>query len=211
MHGAPSRRRKTSQQTNAHLLATRSLLEESARDHERLRLARELHDVAGHKLTALKLNLTALERSDDPAHSRRSRSRRSSPPSCWTISEVSSRRSASTTASTCARRSRNSSLRCPRREFTCDVRDDARVDNVAQAETLLRVVQEALTNIVRHSQAANAWIDAAARRQCGTSVDPRRRPWRRAIARRFRARGYARAARADRRCARNFRRPAAAA
>ena len=53
------------QQTNAHLLATRSLLEESARDHERLRLARELHDVAGHKLTALKLNLTALERSDD--------------------------------------------------------------------------------------------------------------------------------------------------
>jgi signal transduction histidine kinase len=35
---------------------------------------------------------------------------------------------------------------------------DARVDSVAQAETLLRAVQEALTNIVRHSQAANAWI-----------------------------------------------------
>ena len=52
-------------ETNAHLLATRSLLEESARDHERLRLARELHDVAGHKLTALKLNLTALERNGD--------------------------------------------------------------------------------------------------------------------------------------------------
>ena len=45
---------------NAHLLATRSLLEESARDRERLRLARELHDVAGHKLTALKLQLAAL-------------------------------------------------------------------------------------------------------------------------------------------------------
>ena len=49
-------------ESHAHLLATRSLLEESARDHERLRLARELHDVAGHKLTALKLNLTALQR-----------------------------------------------------------------------------------------------------------------------------------------------------
>ena len=49
-------------ETNAHLVATRSLLEESARDHERLRLSRELHDVAGHKLTALKLNLTALQR-----------------------------------------------------------------------------------------------------------------------------------------------------
>ena len=55
-------RRATCSETNAHLLATRSLLEESARDRERLRLARELHDVAGHKLTALKLNLTALER-----------------------------------------------------------------------------------------------------------------------------------------------------
>ena len=42
---------------NAHLLATRSLLDESARANERLKLARELHDVAGHKLTALKLNL----------------------------------------------------------------------------------------------------------------------------------------------------------
>ena len=63
--GAPRRRRAICKQTNAHLLATRSLLEESARDHERLRLARELHDVAGHKLTALKLNLTALERSGD--------------------------------------------------------------------------------------------------------------------------------------------------
>ena len=40
-----------------------------------------------------------------------------------------------------------------------DVGDDARVDNVAQAETLLRVVQEALTNIVRHAHAANAWIE----------------------------------------------------
>src|SRR5690606_5765970 len=52
---------------NADLLATRSLLAESARDGERLRLSRELHDVAGHKLTALKLNLAALAR--DPRFS----------------------------------------------------------------------------------------------------------------------------------------------
>src|SRR5690606_3415040 len=45
---------------NADLLATRALLADSARDAERLRFARELHDVAGHKLTALTLNLRAL-------------------------------------------------------------------------------------------------------------------------------------------------------
>src|SRR3546814_6587710 len=47
---------------NADLLATRELLAESARDNERLRLSRELHDIAGHKLTALKINLAALAR-----------------------------------------------------------------------------------------------------------------------------------------------------
>lgn len=47
---------------NAELLATRELLQQSARSEERLRLSRELHDVAGHALTALKLNLTALQR-----------------------------------------------------------------------------------------------------------------------------------------------------
>lgn len=46
--------------TNAELLATRSLLESSARDRERLRVSRELHDTAGHMLTALKLNLRQL-------------------------------------------------------------------------------------------------------------------------------------------------------
>lgn len=50
------------QSVNARLMATRSLLSETARDQERLRLSRDLHDVAGHKVTALKLNLRGLAR-----------------------------------------------------------------------------------------------------------------------------------------------------
>ena len=53
---------------NADLLATRALLAESSRDAERLRLSRELHDVAGHKLTALRLQLRALASRGDAAY-----------------------------------------------------------------------------------------------------------------------------------------------
>jgi signal transduction histidine kinase len=42
---------------NAELRATRALLAESARINERTRISRELHDLLGHHLTALSLNL----------------------------------------------------------------------------------------------------------------------------------------------------------
>ncbi|WP_375000309.1 sensor histidine kinase [Aeromicrobium sp. CTD01-1L150] len=45
------------QATNTDLRATRALLQESSRAQERLRIARELHDVVGHQLTALILEL----------------------------------------------------------------------------------------------------------------------------------------------------------
>ena len=43
--------------SHAELLATRSLLDEATRAHERTRIARDLHDVLGHNLTALGLQL----------------------------------------------------------------------------------------------------------------------------------------------------------
>ena len=43
--------------TNAELVATRALLEEASRANERTRIARDLHDVLGHDLTALGLQL----------------------------------------------------------------------------------------------------------------------------------------------------------
>jgi len=49
--------REEQRRLNAELRATRSLLADSARVGERLRISRELHDLLGHHLTALSLNL----------------------------------------------------------------------------------------------------------------------------------------------------------
>ena len=151
--------------TNAELLATRSLLAESARDGERLRLSRELHDVAGHKLTALKLNLAALAR--DP------------------------RLSGDAQAALCARladelladiRGVVAQMRqgdgldlgdaiavlggpFPRPRMHLQIDADARVGSLAKAEAVLRAVQEGLTNAVRHSHAQNLWV--VLRREAG--------------------------------------------
>jgi len=145
-------------ETNAHLLATRSLLEESARDGERLRLARELHDVAGHKLTALKLNLAALERNSDAG----------TQASVKVVSQLATELLDDIRGVvTQIRQHDGLDIRqaleqliapLPSPRIHLDVHADARVATVAQADTLLRVVQEALTNIVRHALAANAWI-----------------------------------------------------
>ncbi|HEX6639165.1 MAG TPA: sensor histidine kinase [Steroidobacteraceae bacterium] len=144
-------------ETNAHLLATRSLLEESARDHERLRLARELHDVAGHKLTALKLNLTALQRDGAQA------------PNVDTAAQLATELLADIRGVVAQIRQHDgldirdalrqliSPLPAPPR-IHLEIGEDARVASVAQAEALLRVVQEALTNAVRHAKAQNVWV-----------------------------------------------------
>ena len=144
-------------ETNAHLLATRSLLEESARDHERLRLARELHDVAGHKLTALKLNLTALQREVGA-------------PNVETAAQLATDLLADIRGVVAQMRQHDgmdirqalaqliAPLPAPP-HIHLEIRDDARVASVAQAEALLRVVQEALTNVVRHADARNVWVE----------------------------------------------------
>ncbi|MFC4818939.1 sensor histidine kinase [Dokdonella ginsengisoli] len=154
-------------QVNAHLLATRSLLEESARDGERLRLARELHDVAGHKLTALKLQLSLLAR--DPA---------GAPPAVSTAAGLAGELLDDLRGVVGQlRRHEGLDLKraieelaapLPRPRVHVDVAADARVDDVVQAQALLRTAQEALTNAARHSGADNVWLRLA--REAGRIV-----------------------------------------
>jgi signal transduction histidine kinase len=145
-------------EVNAHLLATQSLLAESAREGERLRLSRELHDVSGHKLTALKLNLAVLARDTELASRRELQTVRGLADELLqdirgVVAQLRShdgidlREAFARLAET---------LPAPRVHI--EVAEDARVDDTARAETLVRVAQEGLTNAARHSGAQNVWL-----------------------------------------------------
>lgn len=144
---------------NAHLLATRSLLAESARDQERLRLSRELHDVAGHKLTALKLNLTALAR--DPALGARREVTVAAQLADELLGDIRGvvRQLRLHEGMALEAAIRQLAAPLPRPRVHVAVAPDARVDSVAQAEAVVRAVQEALTNAARHADADNVWVE----------------------------------------------------
>jgi signal transduction histidine kinase len=146
--------RDATQRINGELLATRRLLEESARTEERLRLSRELHDIMGHKLTALKLQL-ALQ-------SREAAARQDSPlQHCVRITDellvdvrgvVSSLRESDGIDLHQALRALDPGLPSPRVIFDLD--SAVRVPDIRQAEAMLRCAQEGLTNALRHSGAS---------------------------------------------------------
>ena len=143
---------------NSELRATQSLLAENTRIAERVRIARELHDLVGHHLTALTLNLEVVTHLVDGK----------------VLEHVQQ-------AHSLARL-----LLADVREVVSDMRQDDQVNladalhtltegvpkprihldlpsqNVMtepqRAQVLLRCVQEMITNSVRHAQAGNLWI-----------------------------------------------------
>ena len=144
---------------NAELLATRSLLEEGARDGERLRLSRELHDVAGHTLTALQLHLELARRLPDAAQ-RAARLDAAQELADSLLREI---RGVVTQLRRHDGIDLPSALRALCQGFPgvvvrLEVDAGLRVTDVDRAEALLRAVQEALTNAVRHGRARQVQV-----------------------------------------------------
>jgi signal transduction histidine kinase len=162
MAGHAMRRARASadelREVNANLLATRSLLAESARESERLRLSRELHDVSGHKLTALKLNLAVLAKDEAVGTRREFQAVRALADELLedirgVVSQL-RRHEGIDLRNAFARLAEH--LPSPR--VHVEVADDARVEDAERAATLVRLAQEALTNSARHAGAHNVWL-----------------------------------------------------
>lgn len=153
---------------NADLLATRALLADSARDAERLRVARELHDVAGHKLTAMTLNLRAL--AGEPALAAHPQLRLCEQLASELLGDirgvVQALRDARGLDLETALRALAAPL--PTLRISLHIEPNSAVHDPALADVLLRTVQEALTNAARHAQAAELRVDL--RREGGKLV-----------------------------------------
>ena len=144
---------------NAELRATQELLGESSRIAERVRLARELHDVIGHHLTALSLNL---EVASHVANGKALEHVQTSQALAKTLlaevrGVVSTMREPIALDIARALTLLSSDIPTPRVHVT--VAPDLEVDDPQRAQVLLRCAQEAITNAVRHAGAKNLWLN----------------------------------------------------
>ncbi|MET4679443.1 sensor histidine kinase [Stenotrophomonas rhizophila] len=143
---------------NAELRATRALLAESARVNERTRISRELHDLLGHQLTALALNLeVAGHLAEGPALDHVKRSHGLAKLLLTNVREVVSQLR-ETGAIDLAAALRPLTEHVPSLDIQLEIEEPLNVEDPQRAHVLLRCTQEIITNTVRHAGAQHLWI-----------------------------------------------------
>lgn len=147
--------REEQRRLNAELRATRALLAESSRLTERMRISRELHDLLGHHLTALSLNLeVAAHRSEGRAQEHVRQAQSLAKLLLADVREAVSRlREDDTLDLGLALQQLAEGV--PGLDVVLDVPGDLGIEDPARAQVLLRCAQEAITNAVRHASATH--------------------------------------------------------
>jgi signal transduction histidine kinase len=152
--------REEQRRLNAELRATRALLAESARVNERTRISRELHDLLGHHLTALSLNLeVAGHLSEGRVKEHVQQAHTLARLLLTDVREaVSQLREGGAIDLGAALRPLAENV--PALEIHMDIQEPLMLDDPERAHVLLRCTQEIITNAVRHAGAHNLWIQA---------------------------------------------------
>ncbi len=143
---------------NAELRATRALLAESSRMSERVRISRELHDLLGHHLTALSLNLeVAGHLTEGRAQEHVRQSHTLAKLLLTDVREaVSEMRDEGAIDLSGAVRTLVEGV--PALDIRLDLPEPLSIDDPERAHVLLRCTQEIITNAVRHAGASTLWL-----------------------------------------------------
>jgi signal transduction histidine kinase len=144
--------------TNGELRALQQILAASSRMAERLRIAHELHDALGHRLTVLTLNLEVLLQSTQGTIRERVET-------CQTMArqlladvrEIVADSKMPEGVSV-AQALQTLIAHVPRPRVHLEVAESVRIFDPEGTHILFRCVQEILTNAARHSAAENLWI-----------------------------------------------------
>jgi signal transduction histidine kinase len=150
--------RDSLRKVNSELRATQALLAENTRIAERVRIARELHDLVGHHLTALTLNLevaTHLVEGKALEHVQQAHSLAKL--LLADVREVvSDMRQGDKVDLAEALRTLVEGV--PQPQIHLDLPSELVMTDPRRAQLLLRCAQEIITNSVRHARARNLWI-----------------------------------------------------
>jgi signal transduction histidine kinase len=146
---------------NSELRATQALLADNTRIAERVRIARDLHDVVGHHLTALTLNLeVATHLVDGKALEHVQQAHSLAKLLLADVREVvSEMRLDDKVDLAAALRTLVSGMPEPRIHLDLPLAEAP--TDPRRAQVLLRCAQEMITNSVRHARAENLWIGLA--------------------------------------------------
>ena len=150
--------REEQRRLNSELRATRTLLTESSRIAERMRISRELHDLVGHHLTALSLNLeVASHLVGGAAHEHVRQAQVVAKLLLSDVREVVSQlREDDSIDLTAALQTLTEGV--PGLAIQLELPPRFSVDDPLRAQVLLRCAQEIITNTVRHADARNLWL-----------------------------------------------------
>lgn len=145
---------------NAELRSTQSLLAHSIRSGERLRISRELHDLMGHHLSALLLNLEVARHTVEDWQ-----------PHVFRAQDIGRQLLADVrNVTTLLRGEQYADIRPMIEQIVADIPqirihlnlpEQMPLEDARLAQVMLRVVQEAVTNAIKHSECTNLWVDVS--------------------------------------------------
>lgn len=146
--------------TNAELKTTQLLLAQSVQISERVRISRELHDVLGHDLTALSLHLEVARNMREGLHQEIENALGIAKGLLGKVRDIVSlmRGNDQTNLAVLLRAL---AVDGPQLRVHLNIADNLDAADAGRAQTLVRCLQEIITNARQHSGAQNLWLDVS--------------------------------------------------